>query len=294
MELTDLVRHYDEVFNLTFLVLQSMKGQAMADYRLQDCEGLAHKIFIHAATIRYLRNGSNLYLDAYKDGAHIIDFPSIIVLARATFETFLNMYEVFFESLDDDVLEYRHATYQIEGLKIRENYLPRNPDPETMRKAEEAIKTLETIRERIKKTNTYKDRLDHNQRKSSLNGTICPSRKAPQIAQAAGFSKSFSEFIYAFQSDYTHGGALSVSQIAAASDDITKQTLMLMSSVLVMMVLSKLILNFQAKFTEARNVCFDYPHTMKLVEMLSSVAGEIDNSLGRATNIKSTPPNRRL
>jgi len=58
-ELEYYVTWYPSLIDLTYQVIQSLKG-VPTDWRLIRCHDLASKVFLHAATINSLKNGTNL------------------------------------------------------------------------------------------------------------------------------------------------------------------------------------------------------------------------------------------
>ena len=272
----NMVAIYPKILNFTYEVVNSLKGKKEKDHRKLMCEHLAFKIFLHAATIQHLRIGSNITLDAYPDGAHVIDFASIFVLTRAIFETYLNLFEVFFEVDNDDEFEYRYAVYQVRGLKIANLAIENNPaaeghDLDFISKVQQRFDEIENFRERIKNT-IYYQKLDHNQQKLSLKGVLFPKRNKEEIAKMAGFGKKTFQQTYTYLSAYTHGDSLSIAQIKDAVTDEQKGSYIRLSLSLVMMVLSHLILNYAKKFPEAKAICDGQPANTHLVRILAEQA----------------------
>ena len=270
--LQPLVTHYERLLNFAHEVINSIKGKPEPDARKLAIEYLAGKIFLHAATVNYLRRGTNVALSAYSQDAHVIDFPSAVVITRAILETFLNLFEVFFEPVDDDEFEYRRAVYELNGFKALELAVQRNPNPpsvtgDDVMKTAMSIQVLQKIRERIKQTKFYQT-LNPNQQKSTLEGNLFPKRKIGDVAAAAGFGKTFIDHMYMYMSSYTHGDSLSAAQTASAQThqetDIYFQTYIS----LIMMVIALLISNYSQKFSEAKAICDASPNDMALVKLL--------------------------
>lgn len=270
--LNDVVRYYDQLLNFAYQVINSTKGKPEPDTRKLAIEYLAIKIFLHAATVSYLRKGTNVRLSAYTQGAHVVDFPSAVVITRAILETFLNLFEVFFEPVDDDELEYRRAVYELNGFKALELAVQRNPNPpsatgDDVMKTAVSIQGLQKIRERIEQTKVYQN-LDPNQQKSTLEGNLFPKRKIGDIAAAAGFGKTFIDHMYMYMSSYTHGDSLSAAQTASTQTDQEKDIYFQTYILLIMMVVALLISNYSQKFPEAKAICDASPSEMALVNLL--------------------------
>jgi hypothetical protein len=269
------VAQYPDLLDFAYQVINSLKGTQPDDARWVDCQRLSTKIWLHAVTINHLRGGSNVTLRDFKDGAHIKDFASVMVITRSMLETYLTLFEVFFESKDVDLLEYRHAVYQIDGFAIRENQIKRKPnayfDISELPKIEHQIREIEDMRDRVKKTQHYQT-LDKNQRDSSLKGSLCPKRGIEVVAESAGFKSSFFQKAYVILCSYTHGDALSVAQIHDAKTDEERDAYMRLSMATAMMVLSRLILNYAEKFPQAKVIFDSNPNRSKLVKIIKGVS----------------------
>ena len=266
------VARYPDLVDFAYQVINSLKGTQYIDYRWVDCERLARKVWVHAVTINHLREGSNVTLTDFKDGAHIKDFASVMVVTRAMLETYLNLFNIFFESQDTDLFEYCHAVYQIKGFSIIETHIKREPnayfDISELPKIEHQIREIEDMRERVKKTQHYQ-KLDKNQQESSLKGSLCPKRSIEVVAESAGFKSSFFQKVYMNLSSYIHGDALSGAHIHDAKTDEERDAFMRLSMATAMMVLSRLILNYAEKFPEAKAIFESDPNRAKLVRILS-------------------------
>lgn len=276
----NIASQYSEILNFTYEVINSLKGKQETDDRQFIGEQLAAKIFLHAATIQYLRNGSNITLKAYPDGSHVVDFASILVITRAILETYLNLFEIFFEPQNDDEFEYRYAVYQLRGLKVPEITTQNNSNANSQSvdftlKIQQRNNHSETLRDRIQRTSHFKA-LDTNQQNQSLNGSIFPKRNREEIAKQAGFGKKTFQKIYVYLSGYTHGDSLSILQIKDALSDEQKGHFIELSIELIMVVLSHLIRNYAERFPEARAVFDAQPTNKNLIVRLAEQASAME------------------
>jgi hypothetical protein len=114
---------YLQLLELTFRAAQSLAGVSSPQLGLSDCNQLSANLFLHAATIYWLSQGTKAPAPE-PDGASFYDFASTGVLTRATLETYLIMFEVFFEPTTDDEREFRHALWLLSGFGIREKGAP--------------------------------------------------------------------------------------------------------------------------------------------------------------------------
>lgn len=242
---------YLQLLDLTYEVAQALKGKPSPDSRLPDCQQLATKLYFHAATVYWLREAGTKVPAPYSlNGSSFYDFPSVAVLTRAIFETYLTMFEVFFEPTTDDEFEFNHALWQLSGFVIRENFVP--TDPTLQHRIANAQKEVQEMRNRLQRTQKYKSLKPGEQRKVLKGEAI---RGWKNIAQAAGFGEKTIQRMYAYYSGYVHADGLSGAQIVAAQTaqeqighiDIHMRTIML--------VLSKMIIDYAKKFPEARAIC---------------------------------------
>src|SRR5260221_10792360 len=139
---------YLQLLDLTYEVAQSLKGKKSPDPRLPDCQQLAVKLFFHAATVYQLREESTKAPVPYSlNGSSFYDFPSIAVLTRAILETYLTLFEIFFEPSTEDEFEFNHALWLLSGFVIRENFDP--SDPTLQEQITKAQKEIQEMRNRL-------------------------------------------------------------------------------------------------------------------------------------------------
>ena len=112
------IDEYLQVLDLTFEVAQSLKGKLTEDTRLPDCQQLAAKLFFHCTSAYWLSLGTKAPVAESAGGANFFDFASITVIARAALETYLTMFEVFIDPIDDDEFEFRHSLWQLSGFIV--------------------------------------------------------------------------------------------------------------------------------------------------------------------------------
>lgn len=255
-------QYYTEMIDFTYQVINSLKG-AQDDWRRMRCHDLATKLFFHAATIGELRNGTNLNLSNYKNGAHIVDFPSLTVLARACLDTYLRMFEIYFEQMPEDEFDYRHAVYELQGFLIRERHIPQNPDPSLQKRVEETLLRIDDMRNRVKNTKFFQG-LNDTQQKQSLKGYIYPKRDWGKLAISAGFGQKFIGKVYAYQSAYVHADSLSVAQISEATTDELRNSYVETCVGIVMMILARMIMNYIHRYPKAKKA-YDQNQTMAVV-----------------------------
>jgi len=196
-------------------------------------------------------------------GSNFYDFPSVTVLARSVLETYLTMFEVFFEPTNDDELKFSHALWQLSGFAIREKF-PIS-DPEYQKQAADFQREIEAMRDRIKSTEKFKS-LSSGEQRTVLKG----KRKRDWTrARAAGFGEQTIRQIYSYQSAYVHADGLSGAQIVSLPTAQDQIEFIEMQMRIVMIVLSKMIIQYAKKFPESRAICDGNPDTFRMAKVWS-------------------------
>ncbi len=257
---------YLMLLDLLYQVAQALEGKTASDSRLPDCQQLATKLFFHCSSIYCLRQGTKAPVPKPK-GAFFFDFVSIVILARAVIETYLTMFEVFFEPTTEDDKEFRHALWLLSGFILREKYAPSTS--EFQKEFDESRVQIREMRERIKTTQVFKS-LTQKQQKDILKGKR--RRTWDQVVKNAGFGERTIRQIYAFQSSYVHADGLSGTQITTAKTKDEQIQFIETQMTLIMMFMSKMILNYTRTFPESDEIAKSYPISLSLAAFWSGVA----------------------
>jgi len=262
---------YLQLLDLAYEVAQSLKGKPSPDSRWPNCQQLAAKLFFHAATVYRLGETSTKAPVPYSlKGCSFYDFPSVAVLTRATLETYLTMFEVFFEPATEDEAEFEHALWQLSGFIVRENVV--SSDPALQGRLDNAQKEIQVMRTRLQKTEKYKSLKPGEQRRVSKGEAI---RSWKAVAKAAGVGEHTIQKMYAYYSGYVHADGLSGAQIVTAktAQDQVKHIEIHMRTI--MIVLSKMILDYAKKFPEAKAACNKNPDAYYRAEIWSGAANRL-------------------
>lgn len=258
---------YLRILDLTYEVAQALQGKIAETPGLPNCQQLVKKLFFHAASIYWLRRGTQSPVPYSTQGESFCDFASIAVLTRAVFDTYLALFSVFLEPTTQDEFEFRHTLWQLSGFVVREGIVP--SDPTLGPRYAEAQREVQDLRRRIERTARYKS-LTPRQQKDVLNGRTL--RGWRDVARAAGFGEQTIQKIYAYYSSYVHADGLSGTQIASARTRREQEGLTDPSMNLVISILSKVIVGYAQKFTEASIVCSKNPDVFQLAQVYSGAA----------------------
>jgi hypothetical protein len=258
---------YLELLDLTYEVAQSLEGKLSANPYLPDCQQLAAKLFYHAATIYQLRQGTKTPVPYSEKGSFFYDFPSVAVLTRAALETYLAMFEVFFEPATDDEFEFSHALWQLSGFIIREKF-PLS-DPVFQNQVTKSQQEIQEMRERLRHTEKFSS-LKHGEQEDVLKGKR--RRNWASLARAAGFGEQTIRQIYSYHSGYVHADGLSGTQIVSLKTAQDQIEFIEAHMHTVMIVLSKMILQYAEKFPEAKAMFDKNPGTAHIAKVWSGAA----------------------
>jgi hypothetical protein len=257
-----------QLLDLAYQTIQSLAGKSSTDPRLPDCQQLADKLFFHAATIYWLRQGTKAPGPHFPNGeVWFYDFASTAVLTRAALETYLTLFEVFFEPATDDEFEFSHALWQLSGFVIRENFAI--SDPAFRQQVADSQKQIQEMRTRLQRTKKF-NALKPGEQKNVLEGKR--KRDWTNLARAAGFGEQTIRQMYAYYSGYVHADGLSGVQIVGAQSAKDQTAYIEIHMTTLMIVLSKLVIQYAAKFPEAKAVCDNNPSVFYRVQVLSGAA----------------------
>lgn len=261
---------YNLLLELTYEVVQALKGKKVDDERSPYVQHLAFKLYSHATSSIWLYHGTKSLVPRSTNGSDFIDNGSIVVLARSALETYLSFYEVFIEPSNDDEFEFSYCLWNLSGKILLEDYEPLADTH--LDKLETIYKEIEDLRNRITKTQKYKDITDK-QQIQVLKGKRLRGRR--DVAKLAGFSPYFIDMVYKYYSGYVHSDGYSTSKLFY-TDTREKQVEFAETQLnFIMMVLSKFILDYTGKFDETTYVLEKFPEGYQLAQLWSNVASRI-------------------
>ncbi len=262
---------YLELLDLTFRVANSLKGKPAPNHRIPDCNKLAQKLYFHAATVYWLNQGTNAPVPI-PEGTHIFDFASVAVITRSILETYLTMFELFFEPTTEDEQEFRHASWLLTGFLIREKYISDHPREKAA--LGNWLYEVEELRLRIQKT-SYFATLSARMQKRCLDGDLLNKSFGKQL-EAAGFAPHFTLRAHRYLSGYVHSDGLVADQIKKAKSEEEQKSYIRSNMHLIMMVMSKMIISYKKMFPSAEACCMAKPDILRLAEIWSDTPRMLD------------------
>lgn len=259
------------ILDLTYEVAQVLKGETPSELHLGYCNELALKVFSHATTIYWLRQGTRAPVPYSIGESNFFDFPSVIVITRSLFETYLKMYEVFFEPSTDDDREFRFTLWQLAGMLVLDKW--GKPDNLSEGVYEESQRYIKELKDRIQQTQRYQT-LSKGEQKTVLTKGKMSSYHWRDAAKAAGFTNRFID-IYRYYSSYVHADGLSTSQVMNSQTKKEQIELIELAMFIVTVILSKIILNYYDNFPESKTVCKKQQNSYKLAQKYATVSSTL-------------------
>ncbi len=263
-------KNYLQLLDLTYQVAQSLEGKQAPDHILRDCNELGAKLFFHATTIYWLSQGTKAPVPE-PDGSFFYDFASVTVVTRTLLETYLSMFELFFESVTDDEREFRHALWLLSGFVIREDYVPF--DPSFRNRIAKSQQDITKMRTRIRNTLTFAS-LTEKQKRQVLKGNRSP-KKFEERVKAAGFGPDIIRQMYSYFSGYIHSDGLSATQIIQAETKEQQLEYIQGCMNIAMIIMSKMILEYKKLFPSAEAWCIAKPKAFILAEVWSEASSGV-------------------
>lgn len=262
---------YLELLELTYLVAQSLQGRQAPNQCLPDCNQLAAKLFFHGATIYWLSHGTKTPVPK-PDGASFYDFASVAVLTRSILETYLTMFEIFFEPTSDDEREFRHALWLLSGFVIREKHMP--PITTSFETVAQSRREIQELRERLQRTQVYAQLTGPQKRRVMAGRTV--TRETKERLRAAGFGSGTFAGAYSYLSGYVHSDGLSAAQIIQAATKESQLEYVRGAMCLAMTAMAKMILQYKRLFPSALACCLAKPRAMRLAEVWGEGASIVE------------------
>ncbi len=260
-------KEYLSVLELAFEVAQALSGKVM-DSRRADVESLALKLYAHGCTAHWLYQGTKVPVPASTGGSSFVDFSSMAVIARAALETYVTLYEVFVQPTTDDEFEFNYCLWQLAGRVFLEEIgaVDQSLQPEQT----EVMNEIAALRDRLSGTKKFAG-LTPGQQKEALDGKR--HRQWDMVAKSAGFGFEFlRKRIFPYYSGFVHADGLIAGQLLSAQKREDQLFHAEMHLVTILILLSKLVLDYENLFTEARAVIPKFNAAQEAAERWSKIA----------------------
>jgi hypothetical protein len=263
---------FEALLELMYEVVQSLEGIEFEDGRIPDVELLAYKLYSHAISSYWLYQGTRAHVPKSAGGTNFVDNASIIVLTRAALETYLSFYEVFIEPKNDDDFEFAYCLWHLSGKVMLEDYEPIVETPEE--KLEKIRIEIKELRDRIKITKAYESHTEK-QQPQILKGKDFRDRY--DIASSAGLSPNFIRMVYKYYSGFVHSDGYTSGQLFSAETIHQQRNFAEFHLNMLMILVSKFILNFTEKFKQSSYLLDLNPGVHSIAYTWSEVGARFDN-----------------
>src|SRR5262249_7625811 len=112
-----------KLLHLLAALIESLKVAGWGpDQEASDAEGFAIKIFSHGASARSLSTGTPVPGLFGSSDAVIYDVGSMMAVAPACLEAYVNLHHIFLAPADADVRHFRHLAWELAGVGQRAKY----------------------------------------------------------------------------------------------------------------------------------------------------------------------------
>jgi hypothetical protein len=201
------------------------------------------------------------------------------VLARAAFETYLTLFDVFFSPESPEEFEFRYLLWRIKGyISLQEFDSLSSPGAA---QHDRLMAHLAECRASLQATARFQG-LTQGQKNTAL--TKGKDESLPQRDyEAAGFAADVAKRIYGFTSSYVHSDGYAAYQIRSARSHDDQRNMFGMSISFSLMAIARTILGIERRFPAITAATRAEPMARMLVDIYADVAMRIGNPTDRET-----------
>lgn len=280
-KITYAIAHAHDLLRLLEEILSKDDARLNPHYLL-SIKGLTYKFFAHCTTILRLYQQEEARISFA--GKTYLDNASIRALVRVCVETYLTLFEVFFEHFNDsDTLEFRYRIWLLKGLApglLLQERLPLLLDTETIANYSSQVEERKRDNEeckRIIQESAYFRRLPDQQRKNIEKQLSNPKkyplikytdREQEQLFSDAGLNHHILRHIYSSTSSSIHSDGYSAWEFNPFNgfEDTDSEGYFLF---LPIALTGKIITHFASLSEHYLRLCEQQPETFKLANNLS-------------------------
>lgn len=232
--------------------VQSLEGKTLAagDGWQADIQPLAVKLFFHLGTLFHLQEGTSLP-DIMGVSPKYVDFPSVAIIARSAFETYLTFHFIFAGTDNKEEKCFRHKLWVLGGFLDRQKFIPTTA--EGKKRIEDEKHQIDKLRHEITAHRIFSN-LPKERQKEALKGKWRLHFKWEDLAEQAGSHKDYFVPLYAYVSAHAHGSYLSILQVSQAIDRQTQRELTKLYTGVGLNLMSHFIKTYTSLFPEAQKI----------------------------------------
>ncbi len=200
-------KDFPELLTLFEKLIITLEGEKANKEHLVYAHGLGIKIFRMLTEVHILYSGTQV---TFEDRKHFyIDVNSILVLIRVILEGFAVFYYIFWDSKNDEEIEFRFIVWKLKGYLERQGF--HSEMKESKLKLENEKNEIAIMKEWITANKLFNlhDKVDQNR---ILSGDWKIGQKIPELMEKSGFNKEYVGKIYSYLCGFSHNSWSSVMQ----------------------------------------------------------------------------------
>jgi hypothetical protein len=201
------------------------------------------------------------------------------VLARAAFETYLTLFDVFFSPESPAEFEFRYLLWRIKGYIALQEFDTMSSSGAAQR--DRLMAHLAECRAKLQATARFQG-LSQGQKNTALNKGKDDSMPQRDY-EAAGFAADVAKRLYGFTSSYVHSDGHAAYQIRSANSHDAQRNMFEMSISFSLMAIARTILGIEWLFPAITATTRAQPMARMLVDVYAEVAIRIGNPTDRET-----------
>jgi hypothetical protein len=251
----DMDDRRDEYLKLMEVFLacgNALRGKKLAaDMSWQTyIEPIALKCIYHLGSLYAIYNGTNLP-NMLGQPIGYIDFPSMAILTRAAFETYLTFHYIFVHPATVEEKKFLYDIWVLGGLKDRQRFFVTTPEGRVVLQREK--QQIEQLKESIT-SNLLFPKLPGDRQKEAIKGKWRFNKGWADLAELADTHKGYFTGLYAYLCSHAHSGYLSVMQLSQANNQGEQRQLGRMYPGIGLTIMSSFIHDYCGLFPEAQAV----------------------------------------
>lgn len=270
---------YDPLLRLCVDFVDDLHGRGVSKEtrHLVDAHTLAKKTVLHLISMHRLYSAvpTRDYITHMRDGTSgPIDHASGSVLLRTAYEAYLTL-SFLYMGENNANREIRHVSWQIGALSYRQRL-----DPITSSDAQKKIVEAERLvhlTQRLRE-NAHFIALNHRARSKLEAGIWDYGLSWIDLAEAAGFEKTWFRKVYGYLCAYAHSGYLTAMQIGTASQASEQERLATFNLRMALPLLAKFILRYPTLFPQAAEIRNCNPFAFRAAMRLDMSPRDVDES----------------
>lgn len=198
---------FPELLTLLEKLILELEGERAKTEHHIYAHGLVIKIFRMLTEVHILFSGTQVTFEERKH--FYVDVNSILVLIRAILEGFTVFYYIFWDSKNDEEIEFRFKVWKLKGYMERQGF--HSEMKESKLKLENEKNEIAVMKEWIAANKFFKgyDKPDQNR---ILSGDWKIGQKIPELMEKSGFNKEYVGKIYSYLCGFSHNSWSSVMQ----------------------------------------------------------------------------------